>query len=139
MSNYMDFWFFDKRNRMKNLIFYFILFVAFFIFSNIMIYMFVKGSYNEIESKNIKLSNPDIAITVTEAKATSTNGYIKGTVKNNSDKEIKEQNIKFYLFTERDVNAGNETFEISNIKPEEEKEFEIKFKQDNVKYFKITN
>ena len=50
MSNYMDFWCIDKRNRMHNIIMYVLIFAILFVFSNLMIYLYINGTYKFLGS-----------------------------------------------------------------------------------------
>ena len=62
MSNYMDFWCIDKRNRMHNIIMYVLIFAILFVFSNLMIYLYINGTYKTIENCEINVENPKISI-----------------------------------------------------------------------------
>ncbi len=136
MSNYMDFWFIDKRNRMHNIIMYFLIFALLFVFSNLMIYLYINGTYKTIENCEINVDNPNI--TINESKATYVNGYVNGKLKNDSNEEITNKYIKFGFFTLRDVNIGNKYVKIESLKPGEEVEYKVNFKYQDIKKMKIT-
>ena len=67
----MDFWCIDKRKRMHNIIMYILIIALLFVFSNVMIYLYINGTYKAIEDSKIEVENPNI--TIEQAKAT----YVK--------------------------------------------------------------
>lgn len=136
MSNYMDFWFIDKRNRKKNLLMYLIIFVAFYLFTNLMIYLFVHGSYKPMQNYNIEKSN--IEVIVEDARTTNVNGYVKGKVNNNTGGFVRDKYLKFEFVSERNINVGNKYIDLTGLAEDESKEFEIKYKFENVNNFKVS-
>jgi len=136
MSNYMDFWFVDKRNRKKTLLMYLIIFVAFYFFTNLMIYLFVHGSYKPMENYNVEKS--DIEIIVEDARTTNMNGYIKGKVNNNTGGFVRDKYLKFEFVSERNTNMGNKYIYIPGLAEDESKSFELKYKLENVNSFNVS-
>ena len=76
----------------KKFFIYFLLVVAFFIFSQIMIYFALQTTY-KYKSVNIKTTIP-IEI---EVQATLVNGFAKGKVKNNSEETLENKYIQAIL------------------------------------------
>ena len=136
MSNYMDFWCIDKRNRMHNIIMYVLIFAILFVFSNLMIYLYINGTYKTIENCEINVENPKISID--KAKATYVNGYVNGKIKNESNEPITNKYIKLEFSTLRDVNIGNKYVKIENLEPEQELEYKVNFKYQDIKKLKIS-
>ncbi len=134
--NYLDIWFFDRRPRMKVFFCYLLIFVFFFIFSDIMIYNYTKSLYQPMTSYEINVTSPEV--TVTTAEASNVNGNVKGTIKNTTDEVINEQYLKFDFYTPRDINVGTKYIEVDSFYPEEEKNYELGFRYDNVSYVKIS-
>ena len=132
MSDYMDFWCIDKRKRMHNILIIALLFV----FSNVMIYLYINGTYKAIEDSKIEVENPNI--TIEQAKATYVNGYVNGKIKNNTEETINEKYIKFEFSTLRDVNIGNKYLKIENLEPGQEIEYKVNFKYQDIKKMKIS-
>ena len=122
MSDYMDFWCIDKRKRMHNIIMYILIIALLFVFSNVMIYLYINGTYKAIEDSKIEVENPNI--TIEQAKATYVNGYVNGKIKNNTEETINEKYIKFEFSTLRDVNIGNKYLKIENLEPGQEIEYQ---------------
>ena len=134
--NYLDIWFFDRRPRMKVFFCYLLIFVFFFIFSDIMIYNYTKSLYQPMTSYEINVTSPEV--TVTTAEASNVNGNVKGTIKNTTEEVINEQYLKFDFYTPRDINVGTKYIEVDSFYPEEEKNYELGFRYDNVSYVKIS-
>jgi len=68
--------------RVKKFFIYFLLVLAFFLFSRLIIYIAINTTY---EYKNIELKTT-IPIEV-EVQATSVNGFAKGKIKNETERE----------------------------------------------------
>lgn len=136
MSNYMDFWCIDKRNRMHNIIMYVLIIALLFVFSNVMIYLYINGTYKSIEDRKIEVETPNI--TIEQAKATFVNGYVNGKIKNNTEETIGEKYIKFEFSTLRDVNIGNKYLKIEKLEPGQEIEYKVNFKYQDIKRMKIS-
>ena len=85
--SYDDFWFIDTRVQTRNLRRYLIWFILLFAFVTVGSYLAIKTMYNDIQTYEIRASNP--SATVSEAKSTNVNGYIKGEIKNEDEKQIR--------------------------------------------------
>lgn len=136
MGDYNDFWFVDKRVQTTNVKRWFLWGILLFIFVGICTAVCVKSFYRPIQSYQNNVKHP--TITVEEAKQTNVNGYIKGTVKNQSEEEIKGKYICFTFYTKHDVEIGKEYVEIGRLGPQETKTYEAKFRYPNVEKFVIT-
>lgn len=136
MGDYNDFWFVDTTVQTTNLKRWFLWGILLFLFVGICTYVCVKSFYQPIKTYDIQSENP--IVTVTEAKKTSANGYVKGTVTNKGETELKGKYIKFIFYTRNEVNIGKEYIEIGNLQPKETKTYEVKFKYPNVERFVVT-
>ena len=134
--NYLDIWFFDRRPRMKVFFCYLLIFVFFFIFSDIMIYNYTKAMYQPMTSYEININSPEV--TVTTAEASNVNGNVKGTIKNTTEEMIENQYLKFDFYTPRDINVGTKYIKIHNLYPEEQKNYELGFRYEHVSYMKVS-
>ena len=135
--SYLDIWIYDSTPRMRVFLCYLLIFVVFFIFSDVMIYFYTKSLYQPIENYEILAENMEV--TVTQAEASNVNGNVKGTVKNNTNETITNQYLKFEFYTPRDVNIGTKYLKIENLNPGEEKEYELGFRFDSVSSVEISN
>lgn len=133
---YMDIWMYNSRPRMKVFLCYLLIFVAFFIFSDVMIFLYTKSLYKPIESYEIEVSSPQV--TVELAEASKANGNMKGTIKNNTNETMQNQYIKFEFYTPRDVKMGTQYIEVGLLNPQEEKQYEFGFKYTNISFVKIS-
>ena len=134
--SFMDVWIYDSTHRIKVFLCYFLIFVAFFIFSDVMIYLYTKSMYKTMNSYQVNSNMP--LITVNEAIASNANGSVKGTIKNNSEELIKEGYLKFDFYTPRNVNVGTKYIEVNYLNPNEERNYEVGFKYDDVTDVKIS-
>ena len=119
-------------SRMKTFGKYLILFILFYIFTNIMSYEIIKSNLIPIQNYSVEFQNPDIIIE--EAKASKLSGYIKGTIIAN-DKNIDKKYIRIDLISENDNTILSKYIDISELKENQQKEFYIDFKAENIKSF----
>lgn len=113
--------------RVKTFFIYFLLIVAFFIFSQIMIYIAINTT---LQYKNIVLKTT-LPMEV-EVQATSINGFAKGKVINNTESKIQNKYIKIECYSKYDTLMGTKYIEIDKIGAKEEKEFEVHFNFNKV-------
>ena len=119
-------------DRMKTLSKHVLALILFFIFSNIMININLETTYQDIGRKdNIE------QVTVHQADATKINGRIKGTIYNNSENKIQNNYLRIDLYSERDNFLGSKYIDISNIRENETRSFEVFFKVQDVEYYEI--
>lgn len=121
--------------KLKKYLLYVILIVAFWIFSDILIYLSINSSYANVDTKVYSIS-PEI--TVGESKATYVNGFVKGIIRNNTDSVINNKYLKIELYSPRDVKLGTKYIKIENLDVNKYKEFEMWYKFTDVEYVNIT-
>lgn len=122
--------------RMKTFLIYLILFVALYFFVDFASFAYIKTTYEDLTKFVIDVSNPKIKIQ--EAKSTYINGYIKGTLLNNTEEEIQKQYLKFEFFSKRDVLLGRKFIKVEDLDPNATRDFEIRFNFEDVDSYKIT-
>ncbi len=113
--------------RVKTFFIYFLLVVAFFLFSKLAIYVAINTTY---EYKNIELKTT-IPMEV-EVQATSVNGFAKGKINNQTEQEIENHYIQIRCYSKHNVLMGTKYIEIDKIGAKEEKEFEVHFNFNKV-------
>lgn len=121
--------------KLKKYLLYVIIIVAFWIFSDILIYLSINSSYVNVDTKVYSIS-PEI--TVGESKATYVNGFVKGTIRNNTDSIINNKYLKIELYSPRDVKLGTKYIKIKNLDVNKYKEFEMWYKFTDVEYANVT-
>lgn len=134
--DYLDIWFFDRRPRMKVFFCYVLIFILFFIFSSFLTYGFIKSLYKPMTNYEIDVASPQV--TIETAEVTNVNGNVKGAIKNTTDKSLAGKYLKFDFYTPRNVEVGTKYVEIGNLLPEEEKNYEVGFRYDNVNFVKVS-
>lgn len=108
--------------RMKTFFIYLLLVVAFFIFSQVMIYIAINTTY-KYKKVEVKTTIP-IEI---EVQATSINGFAKGKINNDRDENIQNKYLKIECYSKNNVLMGTKYIKIDEVKAKEEKEFEVRF------------
>lgn len=119
-------------DRMKTLLKYALWVILFYIFSNLMIYLNIETTYQNIGRKdNLE------QVTVYQAQATKINGRIKGTIYNSTENKITNNYLRIDLYSERDNYLGSKYIDVSNMRDNETREFEIYFKVQDVDYYEM--
>lgn len=111
----------------KKFFIYFLLVVAFFIFSQIIIHFTISTTYGH-KSVEIKSTIPMNA----EVQATSVNGFAKVKVKNITENAIENKYVKINCYSKNDVLMGTKFIKIDKIEAKEEKEYEVRFNFNKV-------
>lgn len=120
-------------DRMKTFLKYAIWIILFFIFSNIMIKLNIETTYQNIGRKdNLQ------QVSIYQAQATRINGRIKGTIQNKGENKITNDYLRIDLYSERNVFLGSKYIDVSSMREDETKDFEIYFKVQNVDYYELS-
>lgn len=119
-------------DRMKTLAKYVIWLVLFYIFSNLMIYLNIESTYQNIGRKD---NLPQV--TVYQAQATKINGRIKGSIYNSEAHKITNKYLRIDLYSERDVFLGSKYIDVSTMRDDETRNFEEYFKVQDVDYYEM--
>lgn len=124
--------------RMKTLFIYFLIFVGIYVVSQLLINAYIKTSYYKIDSYEI--SDDQLTVTIDRAgtRASKDDGYIQGKISNNSDLKSDVKYMKVELYSEKNVNLGEEYVKIEEMNPNDVKDFKVRFTCDYVKNFKIS-
>ena len=121
--------------KLKKYLRYILIIAAFWIFSDILIYLSINTTYANVNTRVYSIS-PEVI--VGESKATYVNGYIKGSIKNNTDSKINEKYLKIDLYSERDVKLGTKYVKIENLESAKYQDFEMWYKFTDVEYANIS-
>ena len=119
-------------DRIKTLAKYVIWLVLFYIFSNLMIYLNIESTYQNIGRKD---NLPQV--TVYQAQATKVNGRIKGSIYNSEAHKITNKYLRIDLYSERDVFLGSKYIDVSTMRDSETRNFEEYFKVQDVDYYEM--
>ena len=120
---------------MKTFFKYFLAIVIVYFLVNISSFYILKSTY---KTKEYSVENSLLDINVTEVKATVVNGYVKGTVKNNTNAQVKNKYLKLDSYSKRDVLLGTKYIKIKDLNSNEEVEYESSFNYQQVDHVKIS-
>lgn len=118
-------------DRMKTFLIYALCIIGFFIFSDLMIYLNLETTY-----QNIGRKDHIEQVTIYQAQATKINGRIKGEIYNSQNK-ITNKYLRIDLYSERDICLGSKYIDISAMRENETRNFEIYFKVQDVDYYEL--
>ena len=119
-------------DRIKTFFKYVIWIVLFFIFSEIMINLYLESTYKDIERKDEL-----VQVSIYQAQATKVNGRIKGAIYNDTNNIIKNTYLKINFFSERGNLLGSQYIDVSNMRENETRNLETYFKIQDVNYFNM--
>ena len=122
--------------RMKTFFKYFLIFVGIYVVSQLLIDAYIKTSYYKIKSYDIE--DDAITVTIMSARASKDNGYIEGKISNSTNEKIPSKYMKVELYSENNINLGEEYVKVDEMDKNSIKDFKVSFSCDNVKHFKIT-
>jgi len=83
-------------------------------------------------------NNLGIEIINNESRATNVNGYMNLSVKNNMSSNLENRYMKLDLYNKQDLLALTEYVDISGLKENELKDFQLKFNANNIEKYKIS-
>lgn len=109
-------------DRMKTFLIYALCIVAFFIFSQVIIYFAIHTTYHTKECE-VKTQ----VVTVAEVKATSVNGIVKGNIVNNTQEVMENQYLQIEFYSKQDNILGTKYIPISYLEIGQQQNFEMKF------------
>ena len=128
-------------DRMKTFLIYALLIIGFFALSIALengllysMYANIPGEFNsyyEQTGTRFSLSN-------STATACNVNGYISFNLTNSTGSNIEKCYLKLDLYNKQKLLADTEYFEITNFQNNETKKFNIKFKANNIKNYKMS-
>lgn len=108
---------------------YFWMFIGFFLLTTLLTNFLMRDDYKNTNYK-IKVEIPQIS--VTESKASYSNGYIKGSVTNNTEELISLKYLQIRLYDKDGVYLGSEYKELKNLYPQETINFEMNYNYLNI-------
>ena len=120
-------------DRMKTFLKYTLWIVAFYIFSNLMIYLNIETTYQNIGRKD---NLPQI--TIYQAQATKINGRIKGTIKNSDKDYLTGKYLKIDLYSKRNVLVGKKYIDITTTQNNTTQDFSMYFELKDVTSYEVS-
>lgn len=115
---------------LKKLWKYFLIFIAVFVIVGFLTNMAMKEHYEDMSNYEIKCESPNI--TVSESKSASTNGYINGTVTNNTGEYLPLKYLKVDFYDKDNIYLGTEYKELKYFNVNETIKFEFNYIYNNV-------
>ena len=122
--------------RLKTFLIYGLLVLGLWILSDILIFVGINSTYQDKIYKI--LSEDNYEINISECRATYVNGYVKGTIKNNTENNLNEKYLKIDCYSQRDTLMGTKYVLVQNVLPDQSRDFEMYYKFENVEYCNIS-
>ena len=110
-----------------------LIFVGFFVLSDVLINVSLNTSYHTITRKdNLE------QVVINQAEATQVNLRIKGTVTNLVENPITLKYMRVDFYSERDNLVGSRYIDVSNLKENESMDVEINLRLDDIDSYSIS-
>lgn len=116
-------------DTLKKFWIYFLIFLAIFLLISGLTNIVMGDNYVDT-SYEIVCSSPEIIIT--DCKATTTTGYIRGNITNNTEEHIPIKYLQIDIYGENDVYLGSEIKELKYFNVNETINFDINYQYNNV-------
>ena len=120
-------------DKIKKYAMYFVLVIAFFIFSDFLIYVGLNSCYRDIERQN---SVEEVSIY--QAEATKVNGRIRGLIQNPNGEDLNGKYVEVDLYSKRNVFLGKKYIQINNLQQRDTQSFELLFKMEDVSSYNVS-
>ncbi len=101
--------------RLKTFFIYFVIFVAFYFVSNVIIDYSLYSTYRNLGTNATSIKSQNYDITVNEAKATNANGSISGQITKKDDGSEQNKYLKIDFFSKNNQYLGSEYENIESL------------------------
>lgn len=122
--------------RMGTLLSYALMIVVFIFLSYILEDGLIANMYKEI-SGDVLPSKYAVSVENVSGRATTVNGYMNFTLKNNSSNYAPRDYIKIDLYSERGLTAMTKYIEVPELAPGATKDYQVKIKGTNIRAYKM--
>ncbi len=122
-------------SRMKTFFKYFLAIVIVYIIVDIGSFYVLKSAYL---TKDYSVENSILDVEVTEAKATYLNGYVNGTVTNNTDVPVTNKYLKIDSYSKHGVLLGTKYVKLDDLNPKEQASFNSSFNYEQIDNVKLS-
>ena len=123
---------------MKKLTKYVIWLILGFIFVSVMCYLFVRQMFYPFNEEDYSINTTYPEVKIEEAKHTNYNGYVKGTIKNNTENDMSNLYIRIEFKNKDGVEKCTESYYIENLKANATEEFKVIYDAQNVTKFDLS-
>lgn len=123
-------------DRMKTFLKYLILFVAFYILTDVLIGIALTNNYKEISCT--KNDTGSYVTQVDIAKATNVSGYVQGKIKLDESAQNPEKYLQVDFYSKYGHCLGRKFVDLSSVQAGQEKDFKVNFELSNIATYEIT-
>lgn len=122
-------------SRMKTFFKYFLAIVIVYIIVDIGSFYVLKSTYL---TKDYSVEETILDVEVTEAKATYLNGYVNGTVSNNTDVPVTNKYLRIDSYSKRGVLLGTKYVKLNDLNAGEQATFNSSFNYEQIDNVKLS-
>lgn len=122
-------------DRMKTFFIYFLLFVGMFVVFNLLENGLTASMFGEV--KGTATGNEQLAIEVSDSKASNVNGYMDIKITNTSDEHVDKAYAQVDLMDEFGNVVSTQYITVEDLAPGESKTYKVKYDGNNIEGYKV--
>lgn len=122
--------------RLKTFFIYFMVFIAFYILTDILVSVSLATSYKPMTCT--KNDTNGYTVEISNAKSTNVSGYIEGTIKKNEDEQNYDKYMQIDFYSRYGNCLGRKYIDISNIANGQSNNFKVNFEYSNIETYQIS-
>ena len=122
-------------NRIKTFLKYLIIFVAFYIFTDVLTSIALSNNYKPMQCA--EFDSGSYVVETKNSKSTSVSGYIDGTIKLKQEYENPEKYLEFDFYSKYGNLMGRKYLDLSNVDLTTEQPFKVNFDYDDIAKYEV--
>ena len=122
-------------NRLKTFLKYLIIFVAFYIFTDLLTSIALSNNYKQMQCEGF--DSGSYVVEMKNSKSTSVSGYVDGTIKLKQEYENPEKYLEFDFYSKYGNLMGRKYLDLSKVDLTTEQEFKVNFDYDDIAKYEV--
>lgn len=122
--------------RMKTFLIYFLIFVAFYVLTDVLVSVSLANSYKEMSCT--KNDTTGYSVQIGKAEATNVSGYVEGSITKKEDEQDAPKYLQFEFYSKYGHCMGRKYIDLGSISSGEKKDFKVNFELNNIVSYQIS-
>lgn len=122
--------------RMKTFLIYFLIFVAFYVLTDVLVSVSLANSYKEMSCT--KNDTTGYSAQIGKAEATNVSGYVEGSITKKEDAQDAPKYLQFEFYSKYGHCMGRKYIDLGSISSGEKKDFKVNFELNNIASYQIS-
>ena len=122
--------------RMNTFLIYFLIFVAFYVLTDVLVSVSLANSYKEMSCT--KNDTTGYSVQIGKAEATNVSGYVEGSITKKEDAQDAPKYLQFEFYSKYGHCMGRKYIDLGSISSGEKKDFKVNFELNNIASYQIS-